>query len=77
MFTSCGWFFDDLAGLETLICLRWAARAIDLAQADSPRLLAGFRERLSLAMSNDPEEGDGADIFDRHVWSLRPPSVRP
>jgi len=77
MFTSCGWFFDDVAGLETLICLRSAARAIELAQADSPRLLAGFRERLSIAVSNDPVEGNGADIFDRHVWSSRPGPVNP
>ncbi len=76
MFTSCGWFFDDVAGLETLICLRSAARAIDLAQADGAQLLAGFRERLSLAVSNDPNEGTGADIFDRHVWSNRPQQVK-
>ena len=31
MFTSCGWFFSDLAGLESTQVLRYAARALDLA----------------------------------------------
>ncbi len=31
MFTSCGWFFDDIAGIEALQVLRYAARAIELA----------------------------------------------
>jgi hypothetical protein len=29
MFTSCGWFFDDVSGLETALVMRWAGRAID------------------------------------------------
>ncbi|HEX5889342.1 MAG TPA: DUF3536 domain-containing protein, partial [Pyrinomonadaceae bacterium] len=32
MFTSCGWFFSDLAGIETLQVLRYAARVIDLQE---------------------------------------------
>src|SRR5207249_11588832 len=32
MFTSCGWFFDDINGLETTQCLRYAARAIQIAK---------------------------------------------
>jgi len=36
MFTSCGWFFDDIAGLESLIVLRSAARAIELAARTPP-----------------------------------------
>ena len=31
MYTSCGWFFHDLAGLETVQVLRYAARCMDLA----------------------------------------------
>src|SRR5207302_7885540 len=30
MYTSCGWFFNDIAGIETVQILRYAARAIDL-----------------------------------------------
>jgi alpha-amylase/alpha-mannosidase (GH57 family) len=32
MYTSCGWFFDDPAGLETRQVLRYAARAVELAE---------------------------------------------
>src|SRR5262249_34744972 len=32
MFTSCGWFFDEISGLEATQCLRYAARALQLAR---------------------------------------------
>jgi hypothetical protein len=65
MFTSCGWFFDDIGGLESRICLRYAARAIDATGPDAEGLHASLRERLALAKSNDPAIGTGADIYDR------------
>jgi hypothetical protein len=65
MFTSCGWFFDDIGGLESRICLRYAAHAIDSAGPDAPALHDGFRTRLATARSNDPAIGTGADIYDR------------
>ena len=64
MFTSCGWFFSDLAGIETLQVLRYAARVIDLMDQlglDPPR--KKFLDILSEARSNRPEKGTGADIF--------------
>ncbi|HEX4628025.1 MAG TPA: DUF3536 domain-containing protein, partial [Gemmatimonadales bacterium] len=49
MFTSCGWFFDDIAGIESVIVLRSAARAIELVgPPESARLEAGLLERLAL-----------------------------
>jgi hypothetical protein len=30
MYTSCGWFFNDISGIETIQILRYAGRAIDL-----------------------------------------------
>jgi hypothetical protein len=65
MFTSCGWFFDDVAGLETVVCLRYAARAIELAGPWAPDLEAGLRDRLAMAQSNDPALGNGRDVYDR------------
>jgi hypothetical protein len=65
MFTSCGWFFDDIGGLESRICLRFAARAIDATGGDAEALHGGLRERLVHAVSNDPALGTGADIYDR------------
>ena len=67
MFTSCGWFFDDLAGLEPLQVLRYAAHALDLlgpaADAWEDRIRAG----LAAARSNDPEAGDGRRLWDERV----------
>jgi alpha-amylase/alpha-mannosidase (GH57 family) len=64
MFTSCGWFFSDLAGIETIQVIRYAARVIDLMDQlglDPPR--KQFLEILSEAKSNRPEKGNGAEIF--------------
>jgi alpha-amylase/alpha-mannosidase (GH57 family) len=61
--TSCGWFFDDIAGIEGRQVLRYAAHAISLAGAESARLEAGFIEKLGDAHSNDPAAGTAADMF--------------
>ena len=64
MFTSCGWFFSDLAGIETIQVMRYAARVIDLQDRlgfDPPR--KRFLEMMAEAKSNRPEKGNGADLF--------------
>jgi hypothetical protein len=61
--TSCGWFFDDIAGLEGRQVLRYAARAIQLAGADAERLDAGFLDRLDGAVSNDGRVGDARALY--------------
>ncbi|HUQ84477.1 MAG TPA: DUF3536 domain-containing protein, partial [Gemmatimonadaceae bacterium] len=63
IFTSCAWFFDDIAGLEPIEVLRYAARAIELAGADGPALEAAFLARLSEARSSDPGVGTGRDVY--------------
>jgi hypothetical protein len=69
MFTSCGWFFDDIAGIESVIVLRSAARAIELAgpPLEQARLEAGLLERLVLAPSNDPSVGTGRELYLQRV----------
>jgi alpha-amylase/alpha-mannosidase (GH57 family) len=68
MYTSCGWFFNDLAGLETIQVMKYAARALQLGQYFSQEPLEEpFLERLEQAASNKPEEGNGRDIFLRRV----------
>ena len=69
--TSCGWFFDDIAGLEARQVLRYAAYAITLAGSESGRLEAGFIEKLGDARSNDPAAGSAADVF-RHTLQPTP-----
>lgn len=71
MFTSCGWFFSDLAGIETLQVLRYAARVIDLQEQLGfavPR--KEFLGLLATAKSNRPDKGNGADIFASLVESV-------
>jgi hypothetical protein len=68
MFTSCGWFFNDISGIESVQLLRYAARAIQLAGAGhEERLETVLCGELSKATSNAPAEGTGADIYERAV----------
>jgi len=72
MYTSCGWFFYDLAGLETVQVLRYAARCIDLlAEAGDEPPVDAFLDVLAQASSNDPGEGDGARIWRERVLPAR------
>lgn len=64
MFTSCGWFFSDLAGIETIQVMRYAARTIDLMnQLGLEPPINEFLKILSEAKSNRPEKGNGSEIF--------------
>jgi hypothetical protein len=65
LFTSCAWFFDDVAGIEARQVLSYAARALELSGPEGPALRAGFLSRLAKAESNDPEVGTAADLFER------------
>jgi hypothetical protein len=72
MYTSCGWFFADIGGLEAVQVLKYAGRAMDyLAELDLPNPRERFLEILSEAKSNLAEKGNGADIFRREVDSQR------
>jgi hypothetical protein len=72
MYTSCAWFFWDLAGLETVQCLRYAARAMDLlAEVGEDPGLDPFLDVLAGARSNQPGEGDGRAVWARHVEPAR------
>ncbi len=68
MYTSCAWFFADLAGLETLQVLKYAARALQLGQYFSQESLeSAFLQRLEQATSNIPAEGNGRQIYERRI----------
>jgi hypothetical protein len=72
MYTSCGWFFDDLAGLETVQCLQYAARAAELLEeVGGEPVEPAFVQRLALARSNVPEEGDGERVWAQRVRPVR------
>ena len=68
MYTSCGWFFDELSGLETVQVIQYSGRVVQLAeqlfqQPVEPR----FLEELQAAKSNIAEHRDGADIYQKFV----------
>ena len=70
MYTSCGWFFDELSGIETVQIIQYAGRAIQLARelfGDDIEL--SFLERLELAKSNITQHGDGRNIYEKFVRS--------
>jgi alpha-amylase/alpha-mannosidase (GH57 family) len=72
MYTSCGWFFDEVSGIETVQVMQYAGRAIELAeQVLGVDLESGFLERLSEAKSNLAEHGDGARIYETFVKPSR------
>jgi alpha-amylase/alpha-mannosidase (GH57 family) len=68
MYTSCGWFFDDLSGLETVQVIQYAGRAIQLArEVFEVEIEADFLERLEQAKSNLPEHQDGRGLYEKFV----------
>ena len=68
MYTSCGWFFDELSGLETVQVIHYAGRALQLAeQCCDVKLEAEFLQHLARAKSSLPEHGDGAKIYEKWV----------
>jgi alpha-amylase/alpha-mannosidase (GH57 family) len=68
MYTSCGWFFDEVSGLETVLILKHAARALHLSRHFTREPLEdGFLRILSRAESNHPDLKDGATVYRRLV----------
>jgi alpha-amylase/alpha-mannosidase (GH57 family) len=68
MYTSCGWFFDDLSGIETVQVIQYAGRVVQLAeQLFGVPFVDAFLERLAAAHSNLAEYGDGANIYRKYV----------
>jgi alpha-amylase/alpha-mannosidase (GH57 family) len=64
MFTSCGWFFEELSRPEGVQILRYAARAIELAaEVSETQLEPSFLQRLALAPSNVDCFNNGAEVY--------------
>ena len=68
MYTSCGWFFDELSGIETVQVIQYAGRAVQLAQElFGDDIEQNFLERLELAKSNISKHSDGRKIYEKFV----------
>jgi alpha-amylase/alpha-mannosidase (GH57 family) len=75
MYTSCGWFFDELSGIETVQVIQYAGRVIQLAEEIFKiSIEETFKGKLSEAKSNLKEVGDGALIYEK---SVKPAMVGP
>ncbi|HEY1986843.1 MAG TPA: DUF3536 domain-containing protein [Terracidiphilus sp.] len=74
MYTSCGWFFDDISGIETVQVIAYAARVLQLAQTvfgmQAAALEPAFLERMAQARSNVASAGDGARIYKEKVSTM-------
>jgi alpha-amylase/alpha-mannosidase (GH57 family) len=74
MYTSCGWFFDDIGGIETVQIIAYAARVLQLAKKLfgqlAEELESKFLERIAEAKSNEPSRGDGAEIYKASVTTM-------
>lgn len=68
MFTSCGWFFDEISGIESTQVLGYAARAIQLAKdLSGADLEPKFKDVLAQAPSNIPRFENGSVVFEKLV----------
>ena len=68
MYTSCGWFFDELSGIETVQVMQYAGRVLQLAdQLFQDILEPAFLDHLEVAKSNIPEHRDGRRIYEVFV----------
>lgn len=77
MYTSCGWFFDEISGLEAVQILRYAGRALDLARETFDHDFdAEFLQRLERAPSNLPMFGNGAEIYRKLVRPVMADAVK-
>ncbi|HEY2472576.1 MAG TPA: DUF3536 domain-containing protein [Terracidiphilus sp.] len=75
MYTSCGWFFDDISGIETVQVIAYAARALQLARElfgeHASGLEPAFLARLAEAKSNVASAGDGARIYKEKIGPMQ------
>lgn len=68
MFTSCGWFFAEISGLETVQVMKYAARAAQLARdATGVDLEPILEHALARAPSNRELHGDGRRVYEALV----------
>jgi alpha-amylase/alpha-mannosidase (GH57 family) len=72
MYTSCGWFFDELSGIETVQVIQYAGRVAELAgELFGDKIEERFVRKLALAKSNLSAHGNGARIFEKFVKPAR------
>lgn len=72
MYTSCGWFFDEISGIETVQVLQYACRVLQLAsQTDNNDLEIEFARMLEHATSNVASLENGTHVYRKYVLPSR------
>ena len=75
MYTSCGWFFDEISGIETIQIIAYAGRVLQLAAKlfgdEACSLEPEFLRILALATPNVPEFKTGADVYTQYVGGMK------
>jgi hypothetical protein len=75
MYTSCGWFFDEVSGIETVQVIAYAGRVLQLSTKlfgePGAALETGFLDILAKGISNVPEIGEAAEVYRRYVTSMK------
>ncbi|XHH08150.1 MAG: DUF3536 domain-containing protein [Candidatus Bathyarchaeia archaeon] len=67
-FTSCGWFFDEISGIETVQVMMYAARAMQIAkEVLGLDLEEQYVKMLAQAPSNIVEFSNGKKVYDIFV----------
>ncbi|MFH1837054.1 MAG: DUF3536 domain-containing protein [Candidatus Omnitrophota bacterium] len=68
MYTSCGWFFDEVSAIETVQIIQYAARTMQLAaDITGIPLEDTFISLLEKVPSNIPEYGNTVNVYDKFV----------
>ncbi len=68
MYTSCGWFFDDISGIETVQVMQYASRAMQLAnETGGYKLEPQYLNFLEKALSNVKDYMNGARVWELFV----------
>ena len=68
MFTSCGWFFTEISGIETVQIIQYAARAVQIAEELTGKALEEeFLKHLAKAKSNVPAFQNGRGVYERLI----------
>ena len=75
MYTSCGWFFDEVSGIETVQIIAYAGRVLQLSAElfgePGAALEKQFLDILETAKSNIPDLATGAEVYRRYVTGMK------
>ncbi len=72
MYTSCGWFFSEISGIETVQVIQYASRAAEIAAEFGEKTIThDWFAKLAAAKSNLPSLADGRGVYERFVRPSR------